>query len=158
MEGMDGRACGGEWCAPCTYRARWALQQWVQNTQSGEQKWTRHTGDVKRDHAWEKDTMIGGRAAKMLFLVGGCQEEKKCMALYDQLYRVLPRVGADVQVCTQIPQQGEPWGWHTKSSHLPCAGVLGMCRCGRVLLGNAHRAHSGSMGMWRADSTHLQRR
>ena len=77
----------------------------MKHTQSGEQRWTRHHGDVKKDHAWEKDTMIGGRAAKMMFLVGGCHDQKKCLALYEQLYRYLPTVGADVQVCARLPGQ-----------------------------------------------------
>ena len=79
-----------------------ALDTWVQKTQPVNDRWRRQQEQHKGSAKWTNDCFVGGRAAKMMFLCAGCEDEVKCVQRYEELRRCLPVVAAEVEVCVRL--------------------------------------------------------
>ena len=81
------------------HRAWNKLDAWVQAPQPKGTPWRRNHGKEYKKKYVKDDTLIGGRAAKIMWLVGSCEDDAEAQLRYDELYSSLPVVSAHVQVC-----------------------------------------------------------
>ena len=81
------------------------LRKWVNHTRTEAEKWTRET-TIQHKHSKkeQKDTLVGGRTAKNMFMIGRAyQEDKKNQKRWRKLWGLLPRVEADIEVKEEGP-------------------------------------------------------
>ena len=89
-------------CPVTICSAKEVLLNWVNGCRPDDtaQMWTRKTRHTTKggDH-WETDSFVGGRTAKMMFLVGNDKNDWECQNRWAALISALPTVNGELEVC-----------------------------------------------------------